>query len=215
MKRGNISAAASVLTAIVASACCIGPALLAFLGVGSLGIFGTLESYRPYFIGLTVVLLGLAFYLTYRKREIACEDGSCKVVKAGKWNKIGVWTSAVIALAAILFPYLNITPAATASTTKPTGTQSQYATAFLNIKGMDCKACANGLQASLSQIKGVNSAVVNYEAGSAVIKYNRQEIVPSAFTDFLTRAGYKSTVVKTIPASNGEDPTPAACPGCF
>lgn len=191
MKRENISAAGSVLTAIAASICCVGPALLAVAGVGSIGIFTSLESYRPYFIGLTVVLLGLAFYLTYRKKEVACEDGSCKVVKAGKWNKISVWTSAVIALAAILFPYRNFALVATASTIKPTGTQSQFATASLNIKGMDCAACANGLQAALSQMKGVKSAVVNYKAGSAVVQYNPEETAPAAFADFLTRAGYK------------------------
>jgi copper chaperone CopZ len=214
MKRSNISAAGSVLTAIVASVCCIGPALLALVGAGSIGAFGALESYRPYFIGLTVILLALAFFLTYRKWEVACEDGSCKVVKAGKWNKIGVWTSAIIALVAILFPYTNLTPMVSAASVKPTGTQGQLATAVLNIKGMDCEACANGLQASLSQIKGVESAAVKYKSGSAVIEYDPAEVAPTVFTNFLTKAGYKSTVVKTIPVSNGKDPTPASCPGC-
>jgi len=125
MKRSDISAAGSVLTAIVASVRCIGPAILALAGVGSLGVFGALESYRPYFIGLTVLLLGLAFYFTCRKNEVTCEDGNCKVVKAGKWNKIGVWTSAIMGLAAILFPYLNIRLTASAARMKPTGTQGQ------------------------------------------------------------------------------------------
>ncbi len=211
MKRSNISATGSVLTAILASVCCIGPALLALVGIGSLGAFGALESYRPYFIALTVALLALAFYLTYRKKEVACEDGSCKVVKAGKWNKIGVWTSTVIALAAILFPYLNLTPTVSATTVKPTGGQGQYATAALNIKGMDCEACANGLQASLSQMMGVKSAVVKYKTGSAIIEYDPAEVAPNAFVNFLTKAGYKSTVVKTAPAAQAKDS--AACPG--
>jgi copper chaperone CopZ len=215
MKSKNISATGSILTAIAASACCIGPALLAVAGVGGLGIFGALESYRPYFIGLTVVLLAIAFYFTYRKRQIACEDRSCKDVKAGKWNKIGVWTSAVIALAAILFPYYNVTPAATASVIHPAGKQVSYATAVLRIKGMDCVECANGLQAALSQLKGTESAVVNYKEGSAVIKYDPKEVAPAAFAAFVTKMGYKSSLVKTIPAFNGKDPAPAACPGCF
>ena len=215
MKSENISATGSILTAIVASVCCIGPALLALVGVGSIGIFGTLEGYRPYFMALTAVLLVLAFYFTYRKREIPCEDGSCRVVKAGKWNKIGVWTSAVIALAAILFPYFNVTPAATASVIHPTGKQIKYATAVLRIKGMDCVECANGLQAALSQMKGTESAVVNYKEGSAVIKYDPKGVAPTAFAAFLTKMGYKSSVLKTIPALNGKDPAPATCPGCF
>ena len=197
MKRSNISAAGSVLTAIVASVCCIGPALLAILGVGSLGAFGALESYRPYFIALTAVLLALAFYFTYRKKEVACEDGSCKVVKAGKWNKIGVWTSAVIAFAAILFPYVNFSPSVIASPSATSSKQVHYATAVLNIKGMDCKACANGLQASLSQMRGVESAVVNYKKGNAVIKYDPAVVAPTAFADFLTKAGYRLSKEKS------------------
>ena len=215
MKRSDISAAGPVLTAIVASVCCIGPALLALVGVGSLGAFGALESYRPYFIALTAVLLGLAFYFTYRKKEITCEDGSCKVVEAGKWNKIGVWTSAVIALAAIFFPYVNATPIVSAATMKPTATQAPYSTAVLNIKGMDCEACANGLHASLSRMKGVKSATVKYKTRSAVIEYNPAEVAPEAFANFLTKAGYKTTVVKTTHAAQVKDPAPAARPECF
>ena len=215
MKHSDISAAGSVLTAIVASVCCIGPALLALVGVGSLGAFGALESYRPYFIALTAVLLGLAFYFTYRKKEITCEDGSCKVVEAGKWNKIGVWTSAVIALSAILFQYMNATPTASAATMKLTAGQGQYATAVLNIKGMDCEACANGLQASLLQMKGVKSAVVKYNSGSAIILYDPVVVAPESFANFLTKAGYKTTVVKTTHAAQVKDPAPAARPECF
>jgi mercuric ion transport protein len=213
MKRSDISAVGSVLTAVIASVCCIGPALLALIGAGSIRAFGAFESYRPYFIVLTVILLGLAFFLTYRKREIACEDGSCKVVKAGKWNKIGVWASAIIALAAILFPYANFTPTVNAASVKPTGAQGQFTTAFLSIKGMDCEACANGLQASLSQMKGVKSAVVRYKTGTAMVEYDPAQIAPTEFVNFLSKAGYKSTVVKTTSPAQAKDSAPVACPG--
>jgi copper chaperone CopZ len=183
--------------------------------VGSTGFFGSLENYRPYFIGLTVVFLALAFYLTYRRKEIVCEDGSCKVVKAGKWNKIGVWISAIIALAAILFPYVHITPAVNAASVTQSDTQSRYATAVLNIKGMDCEACASGLQTSLSQMKGVKSAEVKYKDGSAIIKFDSTVVAPSAFVDFLIKAGYKTTVVKTTSMADEKDPAPAACPTCL
>jgi len=222
VKHSNISAVGSVITAVVASLCCIGPALLAVVGVGSIGFLGALESYRPYFIGLTVVLLALAFHLTYRKKEVACEDGTCpegihsdKVVKAGKWNKIGVWISATIALAAIIFPYVNLTPTVNATPVTQSDTQGHYATAVLNIKGMDCEACADGLQASLSQMKGVKSAVVKYKEGSATVKFDPAIVAPAAFVDFFRKAGYKVAVVDTTSAAQVKDPAPAACPTCF
>lgn len=215
MKGSNISSVSSVVTAVVESLCCIGPALLAIVGVGSLGFFGALESYRPYFIGLTAVLIALAFYLTYRKKEVMCEDGTCKVVKAGKWNKISVWTSAVIALTAILLSYVNFAPTASVASVTQSDTQSHYATAILNIKGMDCEACANGLQASLSQLKGVRSAEVKYKDESAIMNYNSAIVAPSAFVKLITKAGYKATVVKTTSVAHGKAPNPATCPTCF
>ncbi|MGH7457368.1 MAG: mercuric transporter MerT family protein, partial [bacterium] len=105
MQKTALSTIGSVVTAIVASLCCIGPAVLAIVGAGSFGAFAAFEKYRPYFIGVTAVLLGAAFYLTYRKREVLCEDGTCKIQGAGKWNKIGVWSATIIAALAIAYPY--------------------------------------------------------------------------------------------------------------
>ena len=215
MKHSNIFAGSSVITAIVASLCCIGPTLLAFVGVGSIGLFGTIGKLRPYLIGLTVVLLALAFYLTYRKKEAACEDGTCKVVKAGKWNKIGMWTSAIIALTAIGFPYANFTSTVDAASAAQSVPRGHYAAATLKINGMDCEACANGLQASLSQMKGVKSAVVKYKEGSATVTFDPALITPAAFVGFLGKAGYKAKVVNTTSTAQVKYPAPASCPTCF
>lgn len=78
----------ALATAILASICCLGPIVLAVLGAGGAGLFSKFESLRPYLFGLTAILLGLAFYFTYRKRKVECEDGTCKIHKASKWNKI-------------------------------------------------------------------------------------------------------------------------------
>jgi len=109
MQKTTLSAG-SMATAILASLCCIGPAAAAIVGAGSLGVFSTFEKYRPYLIGLTAILLGFAFYFAYRKREVKCDNGSCKIESAGKWNKIGVWGATFLAALAIAFPYLGIAP---------------------------------------------------------------------------------------------------------
>jgi len=110
MQKTTLSSVGSMAAAIFASLCCIGPAVVAIIGAGSLGAFSVFEKYRSYFIGLTAVLLGVAFYFTYRKREVKCKDGSCKIESAGKWNKIGVWGATIIAAIAIAFPYSGLTP---------------------------------------------------------------------------------------------------------
>src|SRR5258707_11001100 len=109
MNKPTLSSAGGIVTAILASLCCIGPVVLALIGVSSVGLFSVFEVYRPYLISLTVLLLGVAFYFTYRKREVKCEDGSCKVERAGVWNKIGVWCATFITVGAISFPYFGFT----------------------------------------------------------------------------------------------------------
>ena len=50
----------SVVGAVLASACCLGPLILGAVGAGSLGVAAALAPYRPWFLALTAVLLGVA-----------------------------------------------------------------------------------------------------------------------------------------------------------
>lgn len=139
MKRSSVSVVGSVLTAIVASVCCVGPALLALLGAGTVGFFGSLGSYRPYFIGLTVILVGTAFYLAYRKREVKCEDGTCKTVTGGKWDKASVWFAAFIAALIIVLPYMNLPSTAHATSPKdPSDNRDRASVTSGNFCGDSC-----------------------------------------------------------------------------
>ncbi|GIW94847.1 MAG: hypothetical protein KatS3mg110_2888 [Pirellulaceae bacterium] len=56
----------AVLTAIMGSACCWLPLLLIAFGFSAAGVAGFFEHYRPYFLATSFVLLGGAWYFTYR-----------------------------------------------------------------------------------------------------------------------------------------------------
>lgn len=62
----RLSIGGAVLAALAASSCCLGPLLLAALGVGSAGAIAGLAAYRPYLLAGTALLLAVAFYFTYR-----------------------------------------------------------------------------------------------------------------------------------------------------
>ena len=109
MKKTTVTSVGGVIASILASLCCIGPVVLALVGIGSIAAFSTFELYRPYLVGLTTVLIGIAFFFTYRKREVKCEDGTCKVESTGIWSKVGVWGATLIAAGAIAFPYFGFT----------------------------------------------------------------------------------------------------------
>ena len=72
MKAGKLG----VLSAITASACCLGPAALAAVGLGGLGAGIFLVRYSGWLVGLAVVLLALGWriYLAEAKR---CKAAQC------------------------------------------------------------------------------------------------------------------------------------------
>ena len=64
----------TISAAILASSCCLGPLILAGLGIGSIGIFSSLEKYRPLFMIITFAFIGTAFILPIVKKSDECCD---------------------------------------------------------------------------------------------------------------------------------------------
>ena len=112
----TILSAGGLSAALLASVCCIGPLVFAVLGVGVgatgflAGTAGFLKGLLPYrlaFIGLTILLLGVSFYLAYGKPKSAvCAPG--EMCASGTWsgmNRAWFWIMAAFALVLILAPY--------------------------------------------------------------------------------------------------------------
>lgn len=103
-------------TALLASVCCIGPLIFIALGVG-VGATGFwvgaaefmkgLLPFRSTFIGLTILLLGMGFYLAYRKPEsMRCARGEgCAEGSPNARNRTWLWIMASLALILVLAPY--------------------------------------------------------------------------------------------------------------
>jgi mercuric ion transport protein len=102
--------------ALFASTCCIGPMVFAALGVGvgATGFWaGTAEflkgllPFRPAFICLTILLLGISFYHAYWKPDSAgCVPGEvCAQGNPKCRNRTWLWIMASLALVLVLAPY--------------------------------------------------------------------------------------------------------------
>ena len=60
MRKDKVTAVGSVVAAIGASLCWIGPLVALLLGAGSLAAALGLQEWRPVFLGMTFALLGAA-----------------------------------------------------------------------------------------------------------------------------------------------------------
>ena len=95
----------SVVAAVAASACCLGPVVLSVIGAGALGAASRwFEPYRPWFLGATAILLGMAFMTTYRREPATCTDGSC-APSSRRTAKVVLWVAAVLVGLLAAFPY--------------------------------------------------------------------------------------------------------------
>jgi mercuric ion transport protein len=104
----RVASIGSVFTALLASACCIGPLAFVFLGIGGLGFATIFEPYRPIFVSLTVVFLGIGFYFNYRKPDLGEGEECCEplqVQRQRKINRIFLWSATVLAAFLITLQY--------------------------------------------------------------------------------------------------------------
>lgn len=96
----------AVLTALLASACCVGPLLLILLGVGGawMANLRILDPVAPY---LNLTALGLLTYAHVKnhraRRQAACD--TC-MPASSTWSQLGLWAGTLLVLAALAAPYV-------------------------------------------------------------------------------------------------------------
>lgn len=101
------SLVAGVLAAIGASVCCVGPLALLALGIGGAWIANltAFEPYRPLFIGLTLLFLGVAFRKLYSVPQ-ACAPGTpCADPQIPKRQRLIFWLVALLLLGLLAVPW--------------------------------------------------------------------------------------------------------------
>src|SRR5258707_637316 len=137
----------AVVAAIAASACCLLPLLLGTAGAGTVGLGAALTPFRPYFIALSVLLLGAAFYFTYRARKADDDAGCCDVksARARRISRVSLWIVTVFTVAALAYPYVAAQRARAFASERFGGdakVSDNVQTAQFVIPSMDCPACA-------------------------------------------------------------------------
>jgi mercuric ion transport protein len=104
---------AAVGAAFLASLCCIGPVLFVTIGVGA-GLASTFEPLRPFFMVVTILCLGVAFYVVYgRKKPVVITDtdtgnASCVIAGPSRREKVLLWSATIVAVILLTFPQWSL-----------------------------------------------------------------------------------------------------------
>jgi len=197
---------AAIGAALVGSICCLGPLVLVSLGAGGawIGSLSALEAYRPFFMALSVVSLGLAFSRVYRSEESHCEDGQvCARPTTKRVTKVSLWLSVLLVFGLFASPYVIGRLAAGSAGAQVGASQAAQAkaaaattqTVTLGVEGMTCVSCPATVKKSLTRLDGVVDAEVSFDPPRAVVEFNSAKLSSNDLVEATAAVGYPSHVL--------------------
>ena len=193
------SASVGLFAAIVASLCCITPVLSLIAGIsGIASTFSWMEPLRPYFITLTISVLGFAWYQKLKPKtaeEIECECESNE--KPTFWQSkkfLGMIT--VIAIAMLAFPSYSHIFYSKASVDKSELVFENTMFEF-EIEGMTCTGCEEHVSHVVGELTGIEEVKASYVQGNTIVKYDPDKVDKSQIVKAIDKAGYTVVGIKT------------------
>ncbi|MES2376680.1 MAG: mercuric transport protein MerTP [Bacteroidota bacterium] len=187
-----------VLAALAASLCCIAPLLAIFGGIsGAATYFNWIEPYRPYLIGITVLVFAFAWYqqltVMLRDKKDCCIPAKRTFWQSKKFLLIATLFSAVL----MAFPYYSsLFYKAPQKTSANINTQSSFKYVRLNIKGMGCADCTKHIDGTLAGLNGVASSVTSFEKAQTVVSYDPAKTNADSIGKKIKEIGYQPTIIK-------------------
>ena len=194
MKSENKLIGAGLLTAITASLCCITPVLALIAGTsGIASTFSWLEPFRPYLIGLTILVLCFAWYQMLKpKKEIDCE---CETDEKPKFTQsktfLGIVT--LFAILMLAFPYYSGIFYPNTEKQIIVVDKSDIKTIEFKISGMTCASCEEHVNHEVNKLNGIINSKVSYENGNAIIEFDKTKTNEAEIEKAINSTGYKVT----------------------
>lgn len=179
--------ALGLLAAVLASACCLLPALLLLMGAGALaGLVAHLEG--VFMAASVAILLGGSILLLRKRSSDSCCPGSRPALSR---PLVIVLLLATFGISYAAFQ--SITPALAAPSSEiPPTTRAESRILDLQIQGMTCASCTVGIEAVLRAKPGVEEAKVDFGSASARVVYDASRISTQEILETVRQAGYKA-----------------------
>lgn len=194
MKTENKMIGAGFFTALAASLCCITPILALVAGTsGIASAFSWLEPMRPYFIGLTVIIIGLSWYQKLKTKKLI--DCNCDRKENPKFVNSKMFLGIITVIAALMlsFPYYSSifypNTEKKVLVVKKTSTQK----AEFRISGMTCASCEKHVNHEVNKLIGIINSNVNYTNGNAIVEFDNSKTTINEIEKAINSTGYTVT----------------------
>jgi len=198
-KKSNKAAFAATITAIAASLCCITPILALIAGTsGAAATFSWMEPFRPYLIGLTLLVLGFAWYQKLRPKtkqeiECACDDD----IKPSFWqSKTFLFLISLFAVLMLAFPYYSNNFYSQPNKEILIVSQSNIEKKTFDVSGMTCLGCEAHVESEVNKLEGIISVKASFEKSNTAVEYDKTRTDETAIVKAINSTGYKVVLIK-------------------
>ncbi|CAI8151867.1 mercuric transport protein MerTP [Flavobacteriaceae bacterium] len=185
----------SLLTAITASLCCITPVLALIAGTsGVASTISWIEPFRPYLIGLTILVLLFAWYQKLKpEKEIDC--GECETDEKPKFiqSKTFLGFVTVFAIVMLAFPYYSGMFYPNTEKQILVVNKSDIKTVEFKISGMTCVSCEEHINHEVNKLNGIVNSNSSYKKGNAIIEFDKTKTSEREIENAIKSTGYKVT----------------------
>ncbi len=184
---------AGILSALLASACCIGPLLLVAIGVGSGAVW--VGRYHCFFLigGIAVLIWAWAKYL---REKTICD---CEHKPMGR-RRSAMLTLLITTALVLGFAGLNISRYVFAGTPVVAQTQTHLANGLnrivVSVEGLSCVTCEIPVRHALRRIDGVKAAHVSAATKTATVDYEPAKTNPEQLVAAINSTGYRASLPK-------------------
>jgi len=194
MKAGRFG----IISAILASACCLGPLLLVAIGLGGGAAF--FGRYHWLFLigGIGVLTWAWAKYLR-EKTVCDCEH------KSMKGRNTALFTLLAATVIVLGFAGLNISryvfpTGGAAQMSGASGQQRALAPglqrASIPVEGMTCATCEISVRSALNRVNGVKSVQVSVATHSATVDFDPAQANADQLVSAINSTGYRASLPK-------------------
>jgi len=186
---------AGALTAIAASLCCITPVIVMLVSSSSIAInFSWIEPARPYLIGLSIAVLGFAWYLKLKPAKTNDMSCNCETTQKASFlqSKIFLAILTVFSFLMMTFPlYAKMFYQRPKTQTTALAIVDNKPQIKFNIQGMTCDACEEHVNNELSKVTGVLSYRTSYATRSSIVIFDKSKVDANIIEEAINKTGYK------------------------